>query len=262
MKLLARNMSLSAPLRVSSWRKIAIGTWNRGGDPSVYGILEANVGPLLKYIENLKAKSGARITLSHAVGRIIGEVLKRHPEINCVLRFGRVYPRKTIDVFFQVATDSQGKDLSGMVIRNIRAKGDVDYKKMKDLIGLLPGFFTKMILGFGRIFNLQLNLWSPLMGTPRDAFGSLMLTNIGSLGLDLAFAPLVPYSGIPLLVAVGAVEMKPVAKPNGDGFSVGVAPLMKLCVTFDHRIIDGIHAAKMTKTLKAIFANPDAELGS
>jgi pyruvate dehydrogenase E2 component (dihydrolipoamide acetyltransferase) len=84
-----------------------------------------------------------------------------------------------------------------------------------------------------------------------------MITSIGSLGLDMAFAPLVPYSRVPLLIAVGVVQDTPVVR---DG-RIEVAKVSRLCVTLDHRLIDGMHASHMAKTLLATFANPEKELG-
>jgi pyruvate/2-oxoglutarate dehydrogenase complex dihydrolipoamide acyltransferase (E2) component len=42
---------------------------------------------------------------------------------------------------------------------------------------------------------------------------------------------------------------------------VVVKKVISLCVTFDHRVIDGMHASHMVKTMKKIFANPEQELG-
>ncbi len=95
------------------------------------------------------------------------------------------------------------------------------------------------------------------MGVPKDSFGSIMLTNVGSLGLDEAFAPLVPYSRIPILIAAGSVQDKAVVR---DG-KIVVGKVIKLCATFDHRVIDGVHASHLSKSLKQIFANPEAEFG-
>ena len=75
----------------------------------------------------------------------------------------------------------------------------------------------------------------------------------GSLGLDMAFAPLVPYSRVPLLLAVGAIKETPLAV---DGTLV-VAPVFKICATFDHRFIDGMHAAKMSKTVRHLLESDE-----
>lgn len=273
--MLSKNVDLGRPHKLSSWRKIAIGTWRTAGDPSVYGILEIDMGPALKHLEILKETSGKRLTITHLIGKAVAVCLARHPDLNSILRFGKLYPRKNVDVFFQVASDLTGKDLSGTTIRNadkksivqiatemeervqtIRKKGDPDFKKMKNLMKLIPGFLSGLLLNISGFILYSLNLWSPLLGTPKDPFGSVMITNIGSLGLDVAFAPIVPYSRVPVLIAVGAVRETPVVK-NGQ---VVISPVIKLCATFDHRIIDGVHASHLVKTLKHIFENPQSEL--
>src|SRR4051812_36024581 len=99
MPLFRRNVDLGPPLRVSSWRKVAIGTWRTCGDPSVYAMIDIDIEPGIAYIEKARASSGLHMTLTHFIGRVIGETMARHPEINCILRMGRLYPRKNVDVF-------------------------------------------------------------------------------------------------------------------------------------------------------------------
>ena len=81
-----------------------------------------------------------------------------------------------------------------------------------------------------------------------------MVTNIGSLGLDTAL--LVPYSKVPVLIAVGESKLRPWVV---DG-QLAVRPILRLCATFDHRLIDGVHASHMSRTVQKIFADPEREL--
>lgn len=276
MALFQRNVDLGPPLKASAWRKIAIGTWPNSGDPSVYGIVEFDATKMLDYIQKVQSRTGERITITHFVGKAIGTCFGKHPQLNCILRWGRLYPRKGVDIFFQVASDDSGKDLSGCVIRstdkksiaeiaremkgrikNIREKGDPEYKKSKDTMKLIPGMFVQYLLKFLGFILYTLNIWSPLVGSPRDPFGTAMITNVGSLGLDIALAPLVPYSRVPVLFAVATVKDTPVVK---DG-QVVIAPILRIGVTVDHRVIDGMHGSKMFKTMQAIFADPETNLG-
>ena len=141
-------------------------------------------------------------------------------------------------------------------VQKIRTENDPAYRKMKTMMGLLPGFLTKLMINFSSFLMYTLNIWSPLLGVPRDSFGSVMVTNIGTIGLDVAFAPLVPYSKVPVLIAVSSVYD---AATVVDG-KIEIRPKIKLCATFDHRLIDGIHASNMAHTLKAIFNDPKKEL--
>jgi pyruvate dehydrogenase E2 component (dihydrolipoamide acetyltransferase) len=142
-------------------------------------------------------------------------------------------------------------------VKRIREQGDPEYKKSKDTMKIVPGMLVGKLLDLLGFVMYSLNLWSPLIGSPRDPFGTVMITNIGALGLDLAFAPLVPYSRVPILLALAAVKDTAVVR---DG-QVVVAPMLKMGVTIDHRIIDGMHASKMFKTMQEIFADPEGTLG-
>jgi pyruvate/2-oxoglutarate dehydrogenase complex dihydrolipoamide acyltransferase (E2) component len=274
--LISKNVQLGVPHRLSPWRKVAMGTWKTVGDPSVYGILEVDAEPALAYLEKKSMESGEKLTLTHFIGATIGKTFALHPSLNCVLRWGRLYPRKSVDVFFQVASDTKGDDLSGTVIRNADKKSvvdiaremnnkvkviktgvDKDYARMKGLMGILPGVVVGWVINFTGWILYGLNLWSPLFGAPKDSFGSIMITNIGSLGMDLAFAPLVPYSRVPVLIAMGKATEVPVVRHG----KLAVGKRVKLCVTFDHRLIDGMHGSKMARAVERIFANPESELG-
>jgi pyruvate/2-oxoglutarate dehydrogenase complex dihydrolipoamide acyltransferase (E2) component len=275
MSWLTRNVPLGPALEITNWRKVASGTWRTARDPSVYVVLELNAEPALAYLDTLSVRTDTRLTLSHFVGKVVAATLRRHPEINCVLRFGRLYPRRTVDLFFQVATDPFGKDLSGTTIRDadtksieaiaaeleakvdaIRRQGDPEFRRMKGVFGALPGCLAAPLLRLSGGFAYTPNLWSPVLGTLRDSFGSVMITNIGSLGLEMAFAPLVPYSRVPLVIALGALREQPAVVDH----QVTVARMITLCLTVDHRLVDGVQVSQMAGTVQDMFANPEREL--
>jgi pyruvate/2-oxoglutarate dehydrogenase complex dihydrolipoamide acyltransferase (E2) component len=273
---ISRNLELGQKLNISSWRQIAVGSWRSYGDPTIYGLVELDVGPALKYLRKLEATSGTRLTITHFMGRAAAEVLRRHPEINSVIRFGSIYPRKTVDVFLMVASDRTGEDLSGMCIsaadqksvveiaqevnqraQMIRDNKDASYRGMKSIFAYVPGVLSAPLMKLVEFVLYELNLWSPALGLPRKAFGSVMITNVGALGLDVAWGALVPFARAPLLLTLGTYQDSPGVK---DG-QLTVIQQLKLGVTIDHRIVDGVQASHMSKTLKQIFANPEQELG-
>jgi len=47
MSWLQRHVPLGAPLTITSWRKVAIGTWRSATDASIYLMLEVNAEPAL-----------------------------------------------------------------------------------------------------------------------------------------------------------------------------------------------------------------------
>jgi pyruvate dehydrogenase E2 component (dihydrolipoamide acetyltransferase) len=275
-----RNLKLVRKKRLSAFRKIAIGTWRTVGDPSVYGTIELRMDLALDYLSKFNAATGRRATVTHLVAKAAAAALRAAPEANAILRFNRIYLREDVSIFFQVAMTDAGPDavdLSGLVLHDVDAKSLAEiadeFKERVDLVRLrqdkslertrqglktLPAGVLRWSLGFASFVAYTLNIDPSFLGVPRDAFGSVMITNIGSLGLDLAYPPLVPYSRVPILLAIGAVRDAPVAE-NGR---VVVAKTMKLSVTFDHRFIDGVHAATMAKVLRAWIEDPFAHFDS
>jgi pyruvate dehydrogenase E2 component (dihydrolipoamide acetyltransferase) len=80
--------------------------------------------------------------------------------------------------------------------------------------------------------------------------GTFTITNSGMFGVDIQM-PVInpPESGI---LGIGNLCEKPVVK-NGQ---VIPRQMMKLNLVFDHRILDGVPAAKFLQTLKNILENP------
>jgi pyruvate dehydrogenase E2 component (dihydrolipoamide acetyltransferase) len=64
--------------------------------------------------------------------------------------------------------------------------------------------------------------------------------------------PLVPYSRVPILLALGSVRDSPVVR---DG-KVVVGKTMKVNATFDHRFIDGFHASVLSRVVRDWFEHP------
>jgi pyruvate dehydrogenase E2 component (dihydrolipoamide acetyltransferase) len=274
------NLSLRPKTNLSSFRRIAIGTWETTKDPTVYGQIALRCDKMLAYIEALKQRTGKRITLSHIMAKAVGTVLFEMPDANAMLRFNKIYLRDEIGVFFQVALEDPATgeiDLSGATVFDthkktvveivddfeqkvgaVRALKDKSLEKTRSTFKSIPAFLLNFILDAMSFFMYTLNWDMRRFGLPRDPFGSVMITNIGTLGLEEAYVPLVPYSKVPLLIALGALKDEAIVE---DG-AVVVGKMLRVCATFDHRVLDGMHAARMVKTLKRIFADPEMELGA
>jgi pyruvate dehydrogenase E2 component (dihydrolipoamide acetyltransferase) len=274
MVLWKENVTLRRKEHVSSFRKIAIGTWSDPRDPQIYGSLTVRMEKALAYIEDYRRATGRRLTVTHLVGKAVARALAETPDANAILRFGRPYLRERVSVFFSVALEDPETgeiDLSGAKlddvdamnvgevvdafeaeVNRVRSGTDEDLKKSRDTFAWLPFRSVRWVLdaiSFG-LFDLNADLRA--IGLPKDPFGSVVVTNIGSLGLTEAYAPLMAYSRTPLLLAVGAVTDEPVVAEG----AVVPGKVMRIHATLDHRLLDGKHAAKLSKTIHAILEDP------
>lgn len=268
------NVDLEGRLELSTFRHISLGTWRTAYDPSIYGSATINMDEAVRYVETFRRATGRHLTVSHLMAKVIGVVLEQVPELNVLLRWGGLYQRATIGVFFQVAIEDpqSGKiDLSGVKIEQphrkslpqimdefesrateVRTKNGSELERSRSLLRRVPGMLVgpavRAITFLAYVLNLDLR-W---LGVPKDPFGSVMVTNIGSLGLDNAYAPLVPFSGVPFLVAMGAIHEAPVAVEG----RVEVRKVMRLSATFDHRVMDGLHASRAVAILRRWLEEP------
>jgi pyruvate/2-oxoglutarate dehydrogenase complex dihydrolipoamide acyltransferase (E2) component len=258
------------------FRKIAMGSWKNAKDPSVYAFVDLDMKKTLDILPDYSSQHGVKITPSHLVGRALTYCMQRRPEINGMIRFCRIYLRTEVDLFFQVnipgkEDKTKGANLSGTVVRsaqklnladiskklskqaNQMKEGDMgDLKTSFSVFKIIPWFLMGLVLDFTSFLIYGLNLDLSFLGFPKDPFGSIMITNTGGLGIEKVLAPLIPYSRVPILITVGALTDRAVVVDK----KVEVRPCITLGVTFDHRLMDGIHAAKMAQDLKFCFENP------
>jgi pyruvate dehydrogenase E2 component (dihydrolipoamide acetyltransferase) len=85
--------------------------------------------------------------------------------------------------------------------------------------------------------------------------GSFTLSNLGMFGLE-EFVAIInpPEAGI---LAVGKIEDTPVAAVKADGTkAVEIRPVMKLTLSYDHRVVDGAPAAQFLARIKEYLENP------
>lgn len=264
-----KNVQLLSAVRMTPWRKISVGSWKPVGDSQVYCELDLDAEPALAWIEKANSQSEEKITITHLAGKVLGQVLREVPDLNSIVRFGKIYPRVNVDIFFHVVQND--KDLSGHVVRSIDKKSlrevakelnsgakviksgnDESFKKIKNSWRHIPSFLAMTVLNTIGFIFYSCNIYLKGLGVPRDAFGSMMLTNIGSLGFESAFVPLPPYSKVPFVVALGKVVDR-VCVVDGKP---AVKKRVSFCCTFDHRIIDGAHGAQMAKRIEQYFTNP------
>ncbi len=81
--------------------------------------------------------------------------------------------------------------------------------------------------------------------------GSFAISNLGMFGIDNFDAVINPPHGA--ILAVGAGMKKPVVKADGE---LGVASVMSVTLSVDHRVIDGALGAELLQAIKDNLENP------
>ena len=117
----------------------------------------------------------------------------------------------------------------------------------------VPWWLARAVTRLSDVLVNELHVDLPAQGMPSDPFGSAIVTSVGMFGIDAAFAPFVPLARCPMLFLVPEVRPRPWAV----GDRVEVRPVLRICATFDHRIIDGAAAGRFAARLTGLFAEPE-----
>jgi pyruvate dehydrogenase E2 component (dihydrolipoamide acetyltransferase) len=214
-KPLSRLKKLAGPHLHRAWLNI----------PHVTNSDEADITDLDAYRrtldEDAKAK-GYRVTLVSFLLKASVMALKEHPDLNASLA-----PAKDALILkkyynFGVAVDTP----DGLVVPVIK---DVDRKGILELSQELNSVSARM--RDGRI-------------TPEDIQGgTFSISSLGGIG-GTNFTPII---NAPEVAILGA--MRASIKPVWDGTTFKPRLILPLCVSYDHRAVDGVLAARFLRTL-------------
>ncbi|KAJ0406200.1 hypothetical protein P43SY_000384 [Pythium insidiosum] len=263
-------MMYMGPSNMTPRRKLMIATWGPPDSGIILGTLSMDMTKTLPYIQQKRKETGEHITITHVVLRAVGAALANAPSVNGHIVFGNYYTAPTVDVSCLVAIEG-GRDLGvcrlpsidKMSLRDVsqRLRGDATtLRDGKDkvqadrnkLMSLLPTYIIRPIVNLAGWLGGCLGLRIKPLGIEPYMFGGCVVTSVGMMGLELAFAPLTPFAQTPLLVTVGSIKDAAVVE---DG-KVVVRPMLTITTTIDHRYIDGSQGARMAKALKSFIEDP------
>lgn len=255
----------------NTWRKVASAIYRKPVDSKIFGSVEMDITELEEYVR-MKRKQGVRITLTHvftlAVARAIREEV---PELNSFIRRGRIRQRGHVDAMVSVLL--KGSQMStiripdadkltlgevALLLRseigNSRKGSENKTMKLKGLMAAIPWPFRNWLYRLLKKITIDWGFSLPSMGLGVNSFGSFVLSNIGSIGLDMGYPALFPVSNVSMVFILGGVSDKAWVV---DG-QVEVRRIISLGAALDHRAVDASHGGKLFNYLKYIARHPEA----
>jgi pyruvate dehydrogenase E2 component (dihydrolipoamide acetyltransferase) len=175
----------------------------------------------------LEKAHGVRVSFTDILVKAAAKALDEHPRLNATFDGETILLHREKNIGIAVALE---EGLIVPVVRNVESK----------TLGTLA---TELKAGIERARTGKF--------TPDDlAGGTFTITNLGAFGIDV-FDPVI-VTGQTAILGVGRIAEKPAVR---DG-QVVVRSLMNLCLSFDHRIVDGAPAARFLQRLKELLESP------
>lgn len=140
-------------------------------------------------------------------------------------------------------------------IGRARVGKDKDHKKATASANFVPSFILQPIGFILTYLSTNCGFSFKPLGMRSDAFGHVVVTNIGPFGLTQAFAPLCPPMHAIGFFCVGSVVKKPIVDPKTG--EIVIADMMNVTMTGDHRFGDAAIFTKMIKCFVGYLEDPE-----
>ena len=231
-----RPLTLPSPQRgegVSTvWRIMAermTASWTTA--PHFYLVREVNVARLVAWLEAARKQTGARITYTDLLVKLVAATLAQHPRVNASWKDGALERHTEVNIGLAVALED------GLVVPVIAR---ADTLGLKDIAARREDVVARAQAGKLRPADIQ--------------GGVFTISNLGMYGVD-AFSAIVnpPQAAI---LAVGRIADR-VVPVNGQP---AVQPTMTLTLSCDHRALDGARGAQFLGALADLIEEPLALL--
>jgi 2-oxoglutarate dehydrogenase E2 component (dihydrolipoamide succinyltransferase) len=185
----------------------------------------ARVASRRRELREPMARRGVNLTYLAFVVRATVEALAQHPKLNASVDGEEIVYHDDVNVGIAVALDD------GLVVPVIRRAQRLSLEGIAVTIGELAERARK-----GRL-------------EPDDVHGgTFTITNPGQFGAVLA-TPIINQPQVAIL-DLEAIVKRPIVVEGANGDSISIRPMSYLCMSWDHRALDGADAARFLATIK------------
>jgi pyruvate dehydrogenase E2 component (dihydrolipoamide acetyltransferase) len=200
--------------------------------PHFYLTMEINMDRCADARESINAVAGTKISFNDFVIKAAAAALRQHPKVNSSWLDDRIRTNHHVNIGVAVAVDE------GLLVPVVRF---ADSKTLSQINAEVKEYAQK-----AKDKKLQPSDWEG---------NTFTISNLGMFGIDEFTAIINPPDAC--ILAVGGIKETPVIK-NGK---IIPSSVMKVTLSCDHRVVDGVTGAKFLQTLKGFLENPVLLLG-
>jgi pyruvate dehydrogenase E2 component (dihydrolipoamide acetyltransferase) len=205
--------------------------------PHIALTIEADVTRLEAACERMNeiaTRSGAgKVSLTALLVKVTAWALERHPYINASLVDGQIYLWKDVNIGVATALED------GLIVPVIQQANRLSVRQIADALA-----------------DLSIRARENRLTLADVQRGTFTISNLGMFGIHQFRAVINPPESA--ILAVGAVVRKPVVVDEQD--TVAVRPRMSITISADHRVIDGVAAARFLNDLMLAIEMPETLL--
>ncbi len=195
--------------------------------PHFYLNIEVEMDNLIENRGIINDKNNVKISFNDIIVKAVSMAIKKHPVINSSWLDTHIVYHKSINIGIAVSVEN------GLIVPVIK---NANFKSFTDI-----STETSKLIKKAQDNKLQPIDWDS---------NTFTISNLGMFGIDDFTAIINPNDAC--ILAVGAIKERPVVK-NGKIVS---ANIMRLTLSCDHRVVDGVAGSKFLNTLKNMLESP------
>lgn len=199
--------------------------------PHLYFTQSVNIEDLLKVRKNVNEVSGHKTSITDFIAKATILTLQKFPDMNASLVGDNIELYSSVNLGVAVAAPS------GLIVPNVKESQNmslVEYSKA-----------AAELVNKARDGKLSSDEYTG---------GTFTISNLGMFGIE-DFTAIINQPEIGIL-AVSGTKDTPVVVENNGIKEIAIKPIMKITLTVDHRVLDGLAAAEFVSEIKRVLENP------
>lgn len=197
------------------------------GAPHFYLTVEIDMGNAMAARKQVNAQPDIKVSFNDIIMKACAVALRKHPAINSSWHGDKITYHEEINIGVAVAIPD------GLMVPVVR---DTDLKTLSQINAEVKDLA-------GKAKNKKLS-------TDEMTGNTFTISNLGNFGIEEFTAIINPPDAC--ILAVGSIMQKPIVK---DG-AIVVGNMMKVTLSCDHRVVDGVTGANFLATLKGMLESP------
>ena len=195
--------------------------------PHFYLNIEVEMDTLIENRRLANDKMNVKISFNDIIVKATAMAIRKHPDINASWSDDHIKLHQNINIGMAVSLEN------GLVVPVIK---NADMKSFTEISEETNIFITK-----SKENKLQPSDWEG---------NTFTISNLGMFGIDDFTAIINPPDAC--ILAVGAIKEKAIVKDS----EIRIGNIMRLTLSCDHRLVDGVAGAKFLNTLKDMLESP------
>lgn len=204
----------------NSWHTSPRVTYTFAVDVTAMKALRAKLKDSLK-------EQGIKLTYNHILMKVVAKALLEFPDVNASFADNMLTRHKHVNMGLAVAKGD------GLIVPNVK---NADSKSLAEIAKE-----TEALIEATRSGKIDMK---DMTG------GTFTISSLGPYGVR-SFSPIINQPELAILGACDIVDTPIVC--NGE---IVIRPMMNLCLTADHRVVDGVMACKFMKRVVELLENP------